>query len=69
MSSKGLAMIKAGDFNSMNQDWQNDTDVLVTLDKRGDPVIYELLIRNLYRPGEEVLEEREIPRGRHTEGS
>jgi hypothetical protein len=47
-----------GEFNHMSQQPQPDGSVLVTLTKRGDPHVYTMRVRNLYRLDEVVLEEK-----------
>ncbi len=51
-------MLTRGEFNAMSQARQPDGSVLVTLTRRGDPHRYILHVRNLYRPDEEIIEER-----------
>ena len=46
-----------GDFNDMEQSVQSDGSLLVTLTKRGDPHVYKLWVRDLYRPTEQVVKE------------
>lgn len=46
-----------GEFNHMSQLRQPDGSVLVTLTKRGDPHVYKMLVKNLYRSDEEVIKE------------
>ncbi len=41
----------------MSQAVQPDGSVLVTLTKRGDPHVYRLWVRNLYRKDEVVIRE------------
>ena len=46
-----------GDFNHMSQHRQPDSSVLVTLTKRGDPHIYEMVVFDLYGPLQRVISE------------
>lgn len=57
---KGYKRLKRGDFNYMNQEWQTDGSVVITLTKRGDRKIYRLHVRNLGQPDEEVLSDEEV---------
>ena len=47
----------------MNQDWQLDGSVIITLTKRGDPRVYRLHVRNLYQAGEDIISDEVIERG------
>ena len=57
---KGIEKLKAGDFNDMNQEWQPDGSVIITLSKRGEKKVYKFKVKDLYGKKEEVLEEEEI---------
>ncbi|MDD4986412.1 MAG: hypothetical protein PHQ43_11635 [Dehalococcoidales bacterium] len=46
-----------GEFNRMSQERQPDGSVLVTMTKRGDLHKYELWVKDLYGPDEQVLRE------------
>ena len=48
-----------GDFNDMSQERQADGSVIVTLTKRGDPHVYRMKVRDLYKPTE-VVEWEEV---------
>lgn len=62
MPSPEIEKLKAGDFNAMNQEWQLDGSVLITLSKRGEGKTHRLHIKKLYQPDEEILsEDEEIP--------
>ena len=56
----GLEKLKAGVFNTMNQAWQADGSVIITLVKDGEGKVYKLHVRDLYQPTEEVLSEEVI---------
>lgn len=43
----------------MNQEWQPDGSVIITLSKRDNPIIYRLRVKDLYGEHEEVLEYEE----------
>ena len=49
-----------GDFNHMSQAVQPDGSLLVTLTRRGDPRVYKLWVRDLYKPGELVIKEQGV---------
>lgn len=46
-----------GDFNYMCGEPQPDGSVLVTLTKRGDPHVYRMWVKDLYKPTEVVIKE------------
>ena len=46
-----------GDFNYMSQELQPDGSLLVVMTKRGDNHVYKLLVRDLYKPTEQVIRE------------
>ena len=46
-----------GEFNHMSQMTQPDGSLLVVLTKRGDRHVYKLWVRDLYKPGEQVIKE------------
>jgi hypothetical protein len=48
-------MLARGEFNQMSQSHQSDGSVIVKLTKRGNPHVYTLAVRDLYKPTEEVL--------------
>jgi len=52
-----LEMLKSGNFNSMEQRWQPDGSVILTLQKRGDEQIYKAHVKDLYGENEEVIED------------
>ena len=56
----GIDKLKSGDFNSINQDWQSDGTVIITLRKRSESKRYKFRVKDLYGANEEVLEEEEI---------
>jgi hypothetical protein len=41
----------------MSQEHQPDGSALVTLTKRGDPHVYRMWVRDLYRPSEVIIKE------------
>jgi hypothetical protein len=47
-----------GEFNDMSQEHQPDGSILVTLTKRSDSHVYQMLVKNLYQPDEQVLWEK-----------
>ncbi len=51
-------MLARGLFNSMNQAWQGDGQVTITLTRYGDSHRYLMAVRNLYQSDEQVLWER-----------
>ena len=53
----GIDKLRSGDFNTMNQDIQPDSSVIVTLSKRGEPEVYCFQVYTLYGKDEEVLVE------------
>ena len=59
----GIDKLKTGDFNDMNQDWQDDGSVIITLSKRGEGKTYRFRVKDLYGKHEEVLEEEVIEGG------
>jgi len=46
-----------GEFNHMRGEEQPDGSVLVTLTKRGDPHVYRMWVKDLYKPTEVVIKE------------
>ena len=46
-----------GEFNTMSQQLQPDGSLLVTLTKRSEPHVYQLWVKDLYKPTEIVLKE------------
>lgn len=50
-------MLAKGDFNYMSQERQPDGSLLVTLTKHGDPHVYKMWVRDLYKPTEIVIKE------------
>lgn len=56
----GLEKLYTGDFNVMNQQWQPDGSVIITLSKRGENKTYRLRVRDLYGEHEELLEHKVI---------
>jgi len=48
-------LLANGNFNHMDQARQPDGSLIVTLRKRGDPRVYKMAVRDLYRPAEVVL--------------
>ena len=57
---EGLAKLYSGDFNTMNQDWQSDGSVIITLTKDGEDKSYRFKVKDLYGEHEEVLEHEVI---------
>ena len=60
MKMIGLRKLYLGDFNSMNQEWQPDGSVIITLAKDGETKSYRFRVRDLYGEHEEVLEHKVI---------
>ena len=56
----GREKLRLGDFNYMSQEQQPDGTVLITLSKRGEDKTYKLVVKDLYKPTEQVLEEEVI---------
>jgi len=54
---KGIEKLYKGDFNYMEQEWQPDSTVIITLAKRGEGKVYVLHVYDLYGKNEEVLAE------------
>ena len=52
-----LDRLLTGDFNHMSQERQPDGSVLVTMTKRGDPHVYKMWVRDLYKPSQVVIKE------------
>ncbi len=50
-------MLRLGDFNFMSQTKLADGTVEITLTKYGDPHVYWLWVRDLYKPTEVVIRE------------
>lgn len=51
----GIEKLRAGDFNHMNQEWQPDGTVIITLTKRGEGKVYRFQVKDLYGEHEEVI--------------
>lgn len=60
---KGLKKLYSGDFNTMNQEWQPDGSVIVSLTQERKHKTYRFRVKDLYGENEEVLEHRVIPTG------
>lgn len=58
---EGLRRFYNGDFNYMNQDWQPDGSVIITLAKDGENKSYRFKVRDLCGEHEQVLEHEVIP--------
>lgn len=58
---RGIDKLRAGDFNSMLQELQDDGSTLVELVKRGEGIKYRFAVRDLYGPDEVILWEEEVP--------
>ena len=56
----GIAKLYTGDFNDMNQEWQPDGSVIITLSRRGEDKSYRFRVKDLYGENEEVLEHEVI---------
>lgn len=53
---KPLEVLKKGDFNDMNQEWQPDGTVIITLFKRKGNKHYRFRVKDLYGPNEEEVD-------------
>ena len=51
-----LEVLKKGDFNNMEQAWQPDGTVIITLFKRKGKKHYRFRVRDLYGPKEEEVD-------------
>lgn len=58
---KGIDKLYTGDFNSMSQEWQPDSSVIITLLKRGEDELYSLHVKDLYGENEKVLKDKTFP--------
>jgi len=59
----GIDKLKAGKFNDMSQEWQDDGSVIITLSKRGEGKTYRFCVKDLYGKKEKVLWEEVIESG------
>lgn len=59
----GYNKLYTGDFNDMQQEWQSDGAVIITLSKRGENKTHRFKVKDLYGEHEEVLEHEVIPTG------
>lgn len=57
---EGLNKLYSGDFNTMDQEWQPDGSVIITLSKVGEGKTYRFRVKDLYGKDEEVLEHKVI---------
>jgi len=57
---EGLRRFYSGDFNTMNQQWQSDGSVVITLSKDDENKAYRFKVTDLYGEHEEVLEDEVI---------
>ncbi len=58
---KVLKQLYAGDFNNMEQNWQADGSVVITLKRDNEPErSCKFRVKDLYGENEEVLEEEVI---------
>ncbi|MBA7714550.1 hypothetical protein ES703_123576 [subsurface metagenome] len=53
---KPLQMLKKGDFNDLNQEWQPDGSVIITLAKRGKAKVYRFRVKDLYGKNEQEVD-------------
>jgi hypothetical protein len=53
---KPLKRLHKGDFNNLNQEWQPDGSVIITLSKRGDKEVARFRVKNLYQDNEEEVD-------------
>jgi hypothetical protein len=56
MMYEGLRILKQDSIETMNQEWQSDGSVAITLVKRGENKTYKFRVKDLYGEDEEVLE-------------
>jgi len=56
----GLRKLYRGDFNTMEQEWQPDGSVVITLSKNGEDKVHRFRVRNLYQADEELVEDEVI---------
>lgn len=54
---RGIDKLKSGDFNTMSQEAQADSSVIITLASRRYPERYRIRVKDLYGPAEEILDE------------
>lgn len=52
----GLEKLHQGDFNTLNQSWQPDGSVIITLSKRGEDKVYKFRVKDLYGPNEKEVD-------------
>lgn len=57
MKTTVLQRLLTGDFNHMSQLRLPDGVILVTLTRRGDPHVYKLCVKDLYKPTQVVIKE------------
>lgn len=57
---EGLERLYNGNFNSLDQAWQPDGSVIITLSKDGEFNSYRFRVKDLYGEHEEVLEHEVI---------
>ena len=53
---KGLQALKKGEFNTMNQEWQPDGSVIVTLVDNKTGKVYKFRVIDLYGPNEQEVD-------------
>ena len=54
--TEGLAKLKNGEFNNMNQKWLPDGSVFITLMGHSWPEPLQFRVRDLYKENEELLD-------------
>lgn len=59
----GQRRLYSGDYNYMNQEWQPDGSVIVTITGGRSGQVHLLHVRDLWGQNEEVLHEEVIPPG------
>ena len=53
---KPLQMLRKGNFNDMNQEWQPDGSVIITLYIRKRRAEHTFRVQNLYQPNEQEVD-------------
>ena len=53
---KPLKMFHKGKFNDLNQEWQPDGTVIITIHGREEKQFHRFRVKNLYEPNEEEID-------------
>lgn len=59
----GQKRLYSGDYNYMNQEWQPDGSVVVTISGGKSGQVHRMHVRDLWGEHEEVLTEERLPEG------